>query len=146
MFSPLFMPFDLALTPFRTSVTATDSKPLRLHPPVDITENAEALKIRVEMPGLRVEDTDITIEDGVLRLKASRPAPRKESGERAALQELRYGLYERAFILPDSADTDHVDAAMQDGILTLTIPKQQQARPRRIPVRAGPQSGQGGFA
>jgi HSP20 family protein len=82
-----------------------------------------AYKIAVELPGVREEDIEVTVHDGVVVLKGEKRIAREEKGEAWFFSERQYGAFSRSFRLPPDADGDAIGAELHDGVLSLTIPK-----------------------
>lgn len=105
-------------------------------PPVDIHEYADRFELYVDLPGVDPASVELTLEGGVLTLSGDRPQAAHQDGEQA--QGLRvergYGQYHRRFVLPDTVDGERVNATGHHGVLTVTIPKQPKAMPRRIQI------------
>lgn len=104
-------------------------------PAVDISETADALTVKAELPGIRKEDVRITVEDHVLTLSGERKFEKDASGEDYHRIERAYGAFARSFTLPANVKTDKVEAAFQDGVLTVKLPKMEEAKPRTIEIR-----------
>lgn len=104
-------------------------------PPVDIFENdAKEIVLKAELPGLRREDIDLTIENSTLTIKGQR---RPDQGVREGQYhrvERTHGSFSRSFTLPNTVDGSAVRAEYRDGVLTITLPVRQDARPRQIQV------------
>jgi HSP20 family protein len=107
------------------------------YPACDVLEDKESVKIIVELPGLTPEDVKLSLENNVLSIRGEKKQQAEERTERVHRYERSYGTFERSFALPTSVDSDHVSASFQNGILTVTVPKAERARPREIPVKAG---------
>lgn len=103
-------------------------------PAVDILEDADRFVIRADLPGVQREQIDLTLDNGVLTIKGQRPGIAEEERRGYKRAERPRGTFYRRFMLPDTADPENVGATCRDGILEVTIPKQQQAQPRRINV------------
>lgn len=104
-------------------------------PTVDIWENDEEIVVNAELPGVRSEDVKVTVEDDVLTIEGEKKEE-TESGEgRAHRLERSYGRFVRSFKLP-AVDTEGITAAHSDGILKVTLPKPETAKPRLIAVNA----------
>ncbi|MGC1458406.1 MAG: Hsp20/alpha crystallin family protein [Steroidobacteraceae bacterium] len=105
-------------------------------PPVDIHEYADRFELYVDLPGVDPATVELTLEGGVLTLSGDRPHATRKDGEQA--QGLRvergYGQFHRRFVLPDTVDGEKVNASGNHGELTVTIPKQPKAMPRRIQI------------
>ena len=113
---------------------------------VDIRETPEAFVVRASVPGARPEDVDITVLGDTLRISGQLREERTEEGGQARwlVRERRFGAFERMVRLPTAVRSSAADAEFRDGVLTVTLPKAEEARPRSIPVRGG--QGQGGQA
>jgi HSP20 family protein len=109
-------------------------------PPVDIVENENELVLTADIPGVRMEDIDIKLEDGTLTITGDRQfeAEQKEGGYHRI--ERAYGKFQRAFSLPESVDAEKVTAAYDNGVLRVTLPKKELAKPRSIKVALGSNS------
>ncbi len=103
-------------------------------PAVDIVENPNELVVTADLPGIKKEDVDVQIEDGTLTLTGSRNFEHEDRKEGFHRLERSYGSFRRAFTLPDSVDPDKVAAAFEDGVLKITLPKKEVAKPRTIKV------------
>jgi HSP20 family protein len=100
-------------------------------PTVDISETQEALVLRYDMPGVKKENAEITVDNGVLTV-TGRAEP-EESGT-IIYQETRIGDYQRQFALPEDADAGQITAEMNAGVLTVRVKKPEQYKPRRIQI------------
>jgi HSP20 family protein len=105
-------------------------------PPCDIFENPEAVKIVVELPGVKPEDVNLSIENNLLTIRGEKRQAAEEQTERVHRYERTYGAFERAFALPNTVDPDRVEAQFENGLLFVTLPKAERARPREIKVKA----------
>jgi HSP20 family protein len=106
-------------------------------PALDVVENDDAYVVKATLPGLKAEDIDISIEDDVLSIKAEHDEEREESEETYLLRERRYGAFHRAVRLPSGVNGDEAVAEMRDGVLTLTLPKREEYKPKQIEVKVG---------
>src|SRR5438128_276097 len=104
-------------------------------PPVDIFEDAEAIRIIAEVPGVKPEDVTISLEDNVLTIKGSKQQVAEERTERVHRYERTYGTFERSFTLPATVDASNIKATYEHGVLTVTLPKVEKAKPRQIEVQ-----------
>ena len=105
-------------------------------PSVDVFEDKESLKIVAELPGLKPEDVKITLENSTLTLRGEKKQVAEEKTERVHRYERSYGSFERSFSLPNTVDAEKVAAAFENGVLTVTLPKAEKAKPREIAVAA----------
>ena len=100
-------------------------------PPADVWETEDALAVAMEVPGVAREAVAIELKDDVLRVEARVDAAKYE-GLEPVYAEYGVGHWARAFALPDGVDRERIEARLEDGVLTLTLPKAAEARPRRI--------------
>jgi len=94
-------------------------------PKFEVTENVGKLVIAAELPGMTEKDVELTIDDGVLRISGEKRNERTEEAKGYYVSERSYGSFERAFALPDGLDLDKVAAEVKDGVLTVTLPKDE---------------------
>jgi HSP20 family protein len=105
-------------------------------PPVDIFEKDQNLVIRAEVPGVNKNDIDIRIENGVLTLRGERKQETEFNEQNAYRLERIYGTFTRSFSLPTTVDAARISAVYKDGVLELTIPKLEAAKPKKIEIVA----------
>jgi len=103
--------------------------------PVDVHEDDDRITIEAEMPGFKTDEIDVNLENGVLTLKAEREVKEREGKGKKHLSERRYTRVQRSFSLPRTVDGSDVEAKYQDGLLTLTLNKTEESKPRRIKVK-----------
>lgn len=103
-------------------------------PPVDVQETDEAYKLHAELPGLSKEDIEITLENNVLRLAGERKFERDVKKESFQRIERTYGSFTRSFALPSQVNAEGVQATFENGVLTVVVPKKEQAKPRQISI------------
>ena len=104
-------------------------------PPVDIFEDAEAIRIIAEVPGVKPEDVKISLENNVLTIRGSKQQVAQERTEQVHRYERTYGTFERSFTLPATVDASSIKASYEHGVLTVTLPKAEKAKPRQIEVQ-----------
>ena len=104
-------------------------------PAFEVKETNDSFVLRADLPGVEDKDLDVAIHNGVLTVSGSRQAEERKEGESYALYERQYGSFTRSFALPDMADSERVDAQLISGVLTLTIPKRAEAKPRKIAIK-----------
>ena len=134
---------DLAALNSRLNRTLDDSCALHAEdafgtwaPPVDIFEKNDQLVIRAEIPGVQKEDMDVRIENGVLSLHGERKQEIEVKEENAYRMERVYGKFTRSFSLPTTVDATKVTATFKDGILEVTVPKAESAKPKKVQINA----------
>lgn len=104
-------------------------------PAVDIRETAEEVIVEAELPGVKKEDIDIRIEDNTLFLRGERREEREERQGEFFRTERTFGSFQRAFTLPGMVDSQKVRAVFRNGILSLHLPKSEQAKARQITIK-----------
>lgn len=103
-------------------------------PAVDIRETADSLLFHAELPGMKKEDVELTLENNTLTLKGERKFERDEERENYHRIERGYGTFTRTFALPANVQTDDVKASFDNGVLTIELPKVEEAKPRRVQI------------
>ncbi|MDC8447292.1 MAG: Hsp20/alpha crystallin family protein [Nitrospira sp.] len=103
-------------------------------PVVDILETDDNFQIHVELPGIEKNAVKLSIEKGVLLISGERPQGTLSEGMRYHRNERPYGRFERAFRVPDSVDEQKLEADLQNGILTVRLPKVEKAKPKSIHI------------
>ena len=106
-------------------------------PALDISERKDAYLVTVELPGLKPEDLDITMEDGLLTIKGERQFTSESSEQQYHRVERRYGSFRRSITLPAHVTAEGIQASFEDGVLQILVPKAEEAKPKRIQVRPG---------
>lgn len=104
-------------------------------PPVDVLEEQDDIRILAELPGVKPEDVQISLEGNVLTIHGSKQQTAEEKTERVHRYERTYGSFERTFTLPATVDAANIKADYENGVLTVTLPKVEQAKPRQIQVQ-----------
>ena len=106
-------------------------------PPVDIYETeGKEIVLKAELPGLKREDIDLTVENNTLTIKGRRQPDETVREQQYHRVERAYGSFSRSFTLPNTIDASGVRAEYRDGVLTVTLPVRQDARPRQIRVES----------
>ena len=103
-------------------------------PPVDIFETGDSLVLKAELPGINPDDVEIRVEDNTLYLKGERKFEKEVKEENLHRVERSYGTFTRSFALPNTINADKVKAEYENGVLTLTMPKREEAKPRTIKI------------
>lgn len=129
-------PFDqLFDTFFGNTGRAANGNALMRAPETDVVETEREIRVVTEMPGLRRENIEIDVENNVLTIRGEKREQRTEGEQgRWHLAERRYGTFTRSFVLPRDVDAENIQAGFQDGVLTVTVPKSEKARRRRIEI------------
>ena len=105
-------------------------------PTVDICERKDAYVVTVELPGAKLDDLEIAFQGGLLTIQGERCLAPDSADERPHLIERRYGPFRRSITLPAHVKADAIDASLEDGVLRVVVPKAEEAKPKRIEVRA----------
>jgi len=106
-------------------------------PPVDIFEDEHNIVLRVEVPGVDQKDLDIRIENNVITIRGERKFEKETKEENYHRVERRYGSFQRSFGLPNTVNPEQVTANYENGILTVTLAKRAEAKPKQIKVNVG---------
>jgi HSP20 family protein len=104
-------------------------------PTVDIIEDDKAYTIKADLPEVKREDVKVTVENGVLVISGERHAEKEEKGRQYRRIERSHGSFLRSFTVPEDASSGKVDAKFQDGVLVITLPKSEKAKPRNIEIK-----------
>ncbi|HXJ21767.1 MAG TPA: Hsp20/alpha crystallin family protein [Polyangia bacterium] len=105
-------------------------------PPINITQDDENFYLRAEIPGIKPSELSLSALRNRVSISGKREIPREHERVSYHRKERPEGVFNRAVTLPTEVDADRVDARYTDGILTLTLPKAEQAKPRQISVRS----------
>ncbi|MGQ9650396.1 MAG: Hsp20/alpha crystallin family protein [Phycisphaerae bacterium] len=103
--------------------------------PVDVRQEGNKWVIEAEVPGIARENLNITVENGVLTISGKYAQEAKKENAEYYVRERRTGEFSRSFRLPETADSENVTAQLANGVLTLTIPTREDAKPRRIELK-----------
>ena len=112
----------------------TDAEESYWMPMVDISETENDFEIRTELPGVSESDVNISVTDNRLTVKGEKLQEAETDGKNYHRVERRYGTFQRSFTLPRNVETNAIKAGFSDGVLTLTIPKAEEAKPTEIPI------------
>ncbi|HSJ75574.1 MAG TPA: Hsp20/alpha crystallin family protein [Gemmatimonadales bacterium] len=104
--------------------------------PTDVSEDENSLRITMELPGVDPNDVRLSLENNVLTIRGEKKQQIDDNSERVHRFERTYGMFERTFVLPNTVDTDRIDARYENGVLHVGIPKAERAKPREIRVNA----------
>jgi len=104
-------------------------------PRADVSERGDAYVIKAELPGVSKDDVKITLDENVLTVKGEKKQEKEEKDRNYHRVERSYGSFERSFRLPTSVKSDKIDAMYKDGVLTITLPKAEEAKPKEIEVK-----------
>lgn len=105
------------------------------NPSVDITESKDGFELKAEIPGLNKDDIKISFEDEMLKLSGEKKFEDEKKDKNYHRIERRYGKFERMFYLPKNVKANDIKATYKDGVLTLHIPKSEEAKPKEIEIK-----------
>jgi HSP20 family protein len=105
-------------------------------PPLDVRESEDRFDVTVDLPGLEPDQVNVTFEDGMLSISGKREFSTEDRGDTWHRIERSFGTFARSMRLPQTADTERIEATFDKGVLTVAVPKVEQAKPRTIEVRS----------
>ena len=105
-------------------------------PAVDIYESENELVLKADLPDVESKDIDVRVENQTLTIAGERKFDRQDAVKGYHRIERSYGRFVRSFAVPNTFDTDHINAAFKNGVLSVTLPKKEAAKPRQIKVEA----------
>ncbi|QNI36867.1 Hsp20/alpha crystallin family protein [Edaphobacter albus] len=109
-------------------------------PPVDVYEDSQKVILKLEVPGIKQDDLDVRLEDQILTVKGDRKFEKEEKEENFHRIERRYGSFVRSFTVPQTVDTESVAADYNTGVLTITLNKKAEAKPKQVKIKVGSSS------
>lgn len=101
---------------------------------VDVSETDSDYVVKATMPGITPEDVQITVHGDTLTIRGESKAEEEKQGETYHLRERRHGTFQRSFTFPSPVDSEKASAAFEHGVLTLTLPKAESAKPKQIRI------------
>jgi len=104
------------------------------YPAMDVKETKDDFVVTAEVPGMSKDDIKINISENTLTIKGEKKEEKKEEDHNYHRVERRYGTFQRSFTLPTQVESDKVKAAYKDGVLTITLPKKEEVKPKEIPI------------
>lgn len=104
-------------------------------PPVDVREDKDHVRIQAELPGVKPEDVKISLENNLLTIRGEKQVAEVKDTDRVHRYERAFGVFERSFTVPSTVDADRIEARYEHGVLTVTLPKAERAKPRQITVQ-----------
>lgn len=127
--------FNEFMGPWHSRLDKEETREMAFHPPVDIKENKDSYQVTMEVPGVNKEEISIEMKESVLSISGKREISSEEKDETYHRIERYYGSFCRSFTIPTPVDEKKIDAAYKDGILTISIPKKEEARPKKIAIK-----------
>lgn len=104
-------------------------------PSVDVAERDDDFQVKVELPGVNKEDVKITMQDNILTIRGEKKQEKETKNSQFHRIERSYGAFQRSFTLPMKVKQDKIDASYKDGILTISLPKAEEAKAKQIEVK-----------
>ena len=105
-------------------------------PPVDIDEVADRIVVQAEIPGVRSDDIDVSVENNTITLRGEKKQEKVVEGETACRLERFYGTFSRSFVLSTKINPEQIKATCKDGVLEVVVPKAEEVKPKRIKILA----------
>ncbi len=103
--------------------------------PLDVSENDDHYIVKASLPGVKPDNIDVTYRNGMLTISGETKKEQNVENEQYHMRERSYGTFRRSINLPGDINPDKIDAHFEDGVLTLELPKSEEAKPKRIPVK-----------
>jgi HSP20 family protein len=104
-------------------------------PALDLHEDKDSLVVKVEVPGMKKEDIEVSLHDGTLSISGERKSDQTFEGAEVYRAERFFGRFQRTIALPTAVAADQIKAQYKDGVLTITLPKAEEAKPKQIDVQ-----------
>lgn len=135
----LFDPFEMMremmqLTPFGETPALREGGMAEFMPAFEVRETEDAYLIRGDLPGIKEEDLDISVSGNTLSISGHRDEEERKENDRFHAYERRFGSFQRSFTLPDAADTEHVRADLDSGVLTVSLPRRAEMKQRKVEI------------
>jgi len=127
----------LSWDPFREmSLPSLAEASVPTSPAFDVKETKDAYEFKADVPGIQDKDLEVSVTGSRLTVSGKREAEKESRGDRYYTYERSYGSFTRSFVLPDGADTDKVNAAMEKGVLSILVPKKPEVVAKKIAVKS----------
>ena len=104
--------------------------------PTDVSEDTNGIQISMELPGVDPDDVRLSLENTILTIRGEKRPQVDQKNDRVHRFERTYGIFERTFVLPSTVDPDQIEARYENGVIIITIPKAERAKPREIRVKS----------
>jgi HSP20 family protein len=114
--------------------TEGDSRISKLYPPADVLENKDSFIVRAELPGMKKEDVKVTLQNNVLVISGEKKREEEQKDQNVHKVERSYGTFYRTFELPVTVNSKNIQAEFKEGVLTLELPKVEEAKPKEITI------------
>ncbi len=128
----------LSWDPFRemAAFPTTEDRGFSLAPAFDVKETKDGYEFKADVPGIHEKDLEVTMTGNRLTVSGKRDAEKEDKTDRYHAYERTYGSFMRSFTLPDGADVDRLNASLEKGVLSITVPKRPEVQPKKIAVKA----------
>ncbi|MDE0484948.1 MAG: Hsp20/alpha crystallin family protein [Candidatus Poribacteria bacterium] len=133
---PVANPFKFYNSLFTPFFATPGTQEYRWRPSADISETDDSFEVRAELPGVTKDDVHISVKDNLLTIKGEKRQEKTDDSKDFHRVERSYGSFERKFTLPPKVEVDSIKAEFKDGVLTLSIPKPEEVKPKEIPIVA----------
>jgi HSP20 family protein len=120
--------------PFRELLPAWRLEPMTFVPAFEVRETPEAYKFMADLPGVKENELEVQLTGNRITISGKREAEIDEKKESCFVYERSYGMFTRTFALPDGVDVDHVVARLENGVLTIVVPKKPEVQPKKIAI------------
>jgi HSP20 family protein len=131
---PVTNPFRFYNSLFTPFFARPGTQEYKWRPSTDISETDEGFEVRAELPGVTKDDVHISVKDNLLTIKGEKRQEKTDDSKDYRRVERHYGSFERKFSLPPKVEADSIKAEFKDGVLTLSIPKPEEVKPKEIPI------------
>ena len=122
--------FDFRLSrPVKAGISATEWMPA-----VDVVDEKDQIRVKADLPGFKKEEIGVSVDNGMLTIKGEKKEEKENKEKDYIRSERYYGVFHRSFTLPAGVDAPKVHASYKDGVLEITLPKKQDAKPKQIKV------------
>jgi len=112
----------------------THAAPTSWVPAADISEGSDGVRVSLDLPGVDAKDVKISVENRVLTIRGEKQRKSEQKSEKGYRYERTFGSFERIFTLPDTLETDKVQASYEDGVLSILLPRAEKAKAREIQI------------
>lgn len=123
--------------PFRELAPVAARAEVAFSPDFEVKETKDGYSFKADLPGVKESDIEVSLHGNRLSVAGRRDAEQKEQGDTYYTYERTYGAFTRVFTLPDGADTEHMQAELKDGVLSIAIPKRGEMKARKIAISSG---------
>lgn len=105
-------------------------------PPMEVTETDDEFRVRMELPGVEEKDVDVTYQDGLLSIRGEKKEHSETKDKMCYCSEIAYGSFERTVSVPSNVDGEKISARYKNGILTVSLPKREEAKPKKVEIKS----------